>query len=231
MDNDQIKAYYNSRYKSTGLEAFPDDFARTEYFITPVLERVTQGGKVLDIGCGVGYSCELLLKHHYEVYGVDISDEAIILAQRKIPEGHFLQIDNNDVLPYNENFFDAITCFGVLEHVLHPERLLKESYRVMKAKGIAVFVVPNSLSPYFWFSSGTGQIYERPRMYTEWKNLLYRNGFQVIKRYKDPGPTILKSFVLKKKVKILAHKILNVFPFSFTYQFMLVTIPISNLHS
>ena len=231
MDNTQIKSYYNKRYQQDQLETFPCDVVRTEAFIRPILDRVAHRKRVLDIGCGVGYACELFLKHHYQVYGVDISDKAVSLARKRVPQGHFSQVDNGTVLPYQENFFDAVACLGVLEHVLHPESLLKECRRILTSSGIAVFVVPNSLSPYFRFFSGTGQIYEKPRTETEWENLLSRSGFQILERLKDPGPTIRKSFPLQKKTKILVHKCLNFLPIKYTYQFIMVTTPVDFLHS
>jgi 2-polyprenyl-3-methyl-5-hydroxy-6-metoxy-1,4-benzoquinol methylase len=216
MDNTQIKTYYNSRYKAEQLNAFPCDVARTSIFMRPVLERIAQGGKVLDIGCGVGYTCELFLKHKFEVSGVDISEEAAKLAQKRVPQGQFAQIDNDCVLPYPNDSFDAITCFGVLEHVLNPDLLLKECRRIIKKSGIAVFVVPNSLSVYFLFSSGTGQIYENPRTYAEWKDLLCSHQFHIIETHKNPGPTMVKSDSLRKKAKLLVHKFFNLFPLSYT---------------
>jgi len=186
---------------------------------------MARGGKVLDIGCGVGDVCELLFKHKFNVYGVDISEEAIKLAQKKVPQGQFSQINNDSALPYPGSFFDTITCLGVLEHVLNPEILLQECKRALKISGIAIFVVPNSLSPYFLFSSGTGQIYEKPRTHAEWRDLLYSNGFNIIKTSKDPGPTMVKSYPLRKKAKLLIHRFLNLLPTNYIYQFIFVVSP------
>ncbi len=225
MDNAAIRAYYNARYQHDGSAAFPHDPERTRFFLSPVLQRIAPGGNVLDIGCGAGYACELLSRHQYHVYGVDIADEAVRLAQKNVPNGHFAQIDNDAVFPYEANVFSAIVCLGVLEHILHPGKLLQESLRVLHPSGIAVFVVPNALSPYFWFPSGTGQIYEKPRTYTAWEQVLSCHGFHIIERAKDPGPTLRKQLTMKKKLKILIHRFLNTLPFSFTYQMRLVTIP------
>ena len=226
MNNAQIKAYYESRYQHAQFHAFPNDVARTTIFINPILKRIAPGGKILDIGCGVGDACELLCQHQLEVYGVDISEEAIILAQIRVPQGQFAHIENDSALPYPNNFFDAITCLGVLEHVLHPDVLLKECRRIIQTTGMAVFVVPNAWSSYFLFFSGTGQIYEKPRTLAEWSHLLRTNGFTIVETRKDPGPTMVKSDPLKRQIKLLTHWFFNLFPLNYTYQFIFVVFPI-----
>jgi 2-polyprenyl-3-methyl-5-hydroxy-6-metoxy-1,4-benzoquinol methylase len=226
MNNAQIKAYYEARYQHAQCHAFPNDINRTTIFIHPILQRIAPGGKILDIGCGVGYACELLDQHQFEVYGIDISEEAVTLAQKRVPQGQFSPIDNDRVLPYPNSFFNAITCLGVLEHALHPGVLLKECRRIIKTSGMAVFVVPNVLSPHFFFLSGTGQIYEKPRTRAEWSHLLLANGFTIVETRKDPGPTLVKSYPVKKKAKLFMHRLLNLLPLNYTYQFIFVVVPI-----
>jgi 2-polyprenyl-3-methyl-5-hydroxy-6-metoxy-1,4-benzoquinol methylase len=220
-----IKSYYKSRYKSEQHSAFPCDIVRTSAIVRPVVERFTQGGKVLDFGCGPGYTCDYLLKHKFEVHGIDIAEEAIALAKQHVPQGHFTVLSENGTLPYPDAFFDAITCLGVLEHVVNPERLLKECCRVINPAGLAVFVVPNTLSAYFLFSSGTGQIYEKPRTYTEWKDLLATCQFSILEAGKDPGPTMGRNYSVTKNAKLIIHKFLNILPRKYTYQFIFVVAP------
>lgn len=225
MNHAQIKAYYESRYQQAQGEAFPRDAARAATFIQPISNRLAPGEKVLDIGCGVGYACELLAQQQLAVYGIDISAEALKLAQIRVPQGRFAQIANDGALPYPNGFFDALTCLGVLEHVLHPEFLLQECRRVMQPAGMAIFVVPNARSPYFCFAGGTGQLYEHPRALAEWRKLLQANGFAIAETRKDPGPTLLKSFPCKKKAKIFLHRCLNLLPLAYTYQFIFAVLP------
>jgi 2-polyprenyl-3-methyl-5-hydroxy-6-metoxy-1,4-benzoquinol methylase len=225
-DTAQIKAYYESRYKTERLNAFPCDIARTSVFLRPIMERVAQGGNVLDVGCGVGYACELLLQQGFDVYGVDLAEEAIALARQRVPQGHFTPLVQDGPLPYPNAFFDAIACLGVLEHVVKPEGILNECRRVLKPAGLAVFVIPNTFSVYFLLSSGTGQIYEKPRTYTEWKRLLSNHQFTILEATKDPGPTMRKNDPITQKAKLLIHKFLNTLPLLCTYQFIFVVIPI-----
>ncbi len=219
MNNDDIKNYYDSRYTVETTETFPNDVPRTRQMLAEILQK-THGGKVLDIGCGVGYALDFFLEQESEVYGVDISDAAIAIARQRIKNGKFEQINNDDPLPYATSFFDAIICLGVLEHVMQPEKLLSECFRVLKPNGYMCFVVPNSISPHYKLFSGTEQIYEKPRTSAEWHALFAASQFEIISTRKDIGPTIHPAMLLKKKIKIFAHKFLNMLPMKYTYQFI-----------
>jgi 2-polyprenyl-3-methyl-5-hydroxy-6-metoxy-1,4-benzoquinol methylase len=50
---------------------------------------------------------------------------------------------NKGHLPYNDESFDIITCIEVVEHVIDPQNLLKELYRVLGTKGYLVLTTPN----------------------------------------------------------------------------------------
>lgn len=111
-------------------------------------------GTVLDVGCHAGTFTERLLTklETKEVYGVDISSSAINLAKKRIPYGHFEVADAAN-LPFKNNFFDAVFCLEVLEHVDDPIKVLKEVKRILKTGGYAVFLVPsdNKLFKIVWF--------------------------------------------------------------------------------
>jgi SAM-dependent methyltransferase len=45
-------------------------------------------------------------------------------------------------MPFEDNFFDFILCNHVLEHIVDDTKAMKELYRVLKRKGIAILQVP-----------------------------------------------------------------------------------------
>ncbi len=119
---------------------------------------------------------------------------------------------------FPDEYFDLVTCMGVLEHIPRYEEILKETYRILKQQGLALFLVPNSESPYFWFS-GTGQIYEHPRTLKEWETLFTANDFSIQNMYRDPGPSWNWKATPTKKMKMLMNKLMNILPLRWTYQF------------
>ena len=96
------------------------------------------GLAVLDVGCGGGYSCELLAKRGARAFGIDLS-EACIQAARDHARQSGLDIDYQvgvgEALPYSPEMFDAVICVDVLEHVADAKQVVAEVFRVLKPGG------------------------------------------------------------------------------------------------
>jgi 2-polyprenyl-6-hydroxyphenyl methylase/3-demethylubiquinone-9 3-methyltransferase len=71
--------------------------------------------------------------------GIDLSLNSIKAAQEHAKKSN-LQIDYQcgvaENLPYEENTFDAVVCFDVLEHVEDWKKVIGEIYRVLNKNGI-----------------------------------------------------------------------------------------------
>lgn len=209
----EIQNYYDRLYLIKREDAFPFDIERTRF----ITDHFTEGGKVLDIGCGVGNALKLMTE--YDIYGTDISEIALNIARQRIPMGLFNLAREDNKIDLPSDYFDVVLCLGVLEHIVEPEIIIQETYRVLKKGGQVVFLVPNSLSPYFLFG-GTEQIQETPRTKKEWKEMF--KDFEIVAVKKDPGPTLNPKFPLVKKFKIFCHKLINLLPINYTYQFVFI---------
>ena len=100
--------------------------------------------RILGIGCGDG-NFSLLLREASqaeEVYGVDISPKAVELANTVGVKTFQTDIDE-EPLPFEKDSFDAIFCGEVIEHLLDPDHLLDEIYRILKPGGVAVISTRN----------------------------------------------------------------------------------------
>ncbi|MBI4765388.1 MAG: 3-demethylubiquinone-9 3-O-methyltransferase [Deltaproteobacteria bacterium] len=104
------------------------------------------GVKVLDVGCGGGYTCEYLAERKALVFGTDILDESLQEAR-----GHAVQEDlkieyrlgTPERLPFDDREMDVVTCFDVLEHIPDKGRTLGEIERVLKPGGWLFFDTVN----------------------------------------------------------------------------------------
>lgn len=118
-------------FNPQGLEPFPKDFLRNVK------------GKILDVGCGAGGFTGLLkkIRPDLDIYGVDISKNAIKIAKKDFPKVKF-SVGTSYKLPFRDNFFDAAIMRQILEHVEYPEKALKELKRVLKPKAIFYSATP-----------------------------------------------------------------------------------------
>ncbi len=97
-------------------------------------------GKILDIGCGLGYFVEYLKNNGWDAQGIEVSKYATNLARNKnlnIVSGDFLKAE------YPSNYFDCITMWDVIEHVPYPMRYIREAYKILKPGGLLSIQAPN----------------------------------------------------------------------------------------
>ena len=81
-----------------------------------------QRGKLLDIGCGHGFFLEMAKEKGWDVYGLDLCQQAIEYARlRGFNVASVSLFENN----YKDNEFDVITMFYVFEHLLNPVKYLQ----------------------------------------------------------------------------------------------------------
>lgn len=102
--------------------------------------------RILDVGCGEGFTLERLRKARIGRYleGVDSLDLAIKLGRKEHPN-LILKKGSIYELKFQDDSFDLVLCSEVLEHVENPEKALLELVRV--SKRYVVLSVPNE--PFF----------------------------------------------------------------------------------
>lgn len=100
-------------------------------------------GRVLDVGCGLGYGTAALCSSDRVVIGIDISPDAIAIAKSRYPEdGLTFQQADGQVLPFSGDSCCAVVCLEAIEHFREPVRHVVEVARVLKSSGIYVLSTP-----------------------------------------------------------------------------------------
>ena len=93
---------------------------------------------VLDAGFGVGQWLVNLAKLNNRVYGIEYSPERVAAVEsiiKRLGVGNCnLQQGSIESLPYEDSFFDAIFCYGVI-FLTDVRKSLKEFQRVLKPGG------------------------------------------------------------------------------------------------
>ncbi len=98
--------------------------------------------KVLDIGSGNAAFLSSLLQKTKHLYGYDVSQAVIARAKKNYPKITFTYGKPGKKLPYENNFFDVVVLFHVLEHVASEEVLVKEIKRILKKDGLLLLASP-----------------------------------------------------------------------------------------
>ena len=155
-----------------------------------------QRRKVLEIGCGRGDFAIWLAKKYAlaDIVAVDFSEVAIATAQRRAVRAgspaHF-QVDDSEKLSFADATFDYVISCECLEHVLHPDRMAREIYRVLRPGGQFVLTTENYFNGMIllwlksWitkrpFDSGSGvQPHENFFLFWRVRRILEKSGLQV----------------------------------------------------
>lgn len=134
---------WNKFYKGNDAPSYPlhiyADFAD---------KNLTFKGKVLDIGCGGGRNVAFLAASGYNVYGIDYTQTSVDMTRQRLKMANLTaKIEVGDVrnMPYQNDFFDAIFCYGVLCYCdkVGIKHGINEIYRILKPNAKAHLQVRN----------------------------------------------------------------------------------------
>lgn len=95
----------------------------------------------LDVGCGTGSFASKLQERGYWVAGIDWSPLAA--RETKARKLDAVVVGSSNMLPYESEYFDLVTCIDVLEcEGADPNKTISESLRVLKTGGHGIFLMP-----------------------------------------------------------------------------------------
>lgn len=106
--------------------------------------RVPGRGRLLDVGCGVGYLLRAAQAKGWEVAGLDLDKAAVDIARQAGLDVHWATAEE---MPFPEATFDVVTLLNVVEHLPWPHSTLKAVYRVLRPGGMFVMETPTEDFP------------------------------------------------------------------------------------
>lgn len=142
-DFDGSRASYREEYfsgKQRYIERW-DEFTAMFDGLVGRIQAYKRGGRLLDVGAGVGALMTAAKRRGFEVKGVEVSEWAAAFAR----DEKGLDVHTGTLLnaPFAPETFNLGIVNHVLEHVEAPLELLAGMRRVLKKDGLLVAGVPN----------------------------------------------------------------------------------------
>ncbi len=196
------------------------------------------GERVLDLGCAHGELAGILSSRGYLVTGVE---RAGAVADDFPKTVELVEADLDEGLPPLGDRYDYVVLADVLEHVKHPEALLRAARGMLAPAGVLVASLPNSGNLYFRLNVLFGRfprhdkgLFDRTHlhffMWDGWRELFENAGFSI----QDVGcsgipvglafPSIAETRVVRSAER-LCYDLARAWKRLFAYQFVVTARP------
>jgi len=134
------REYYNGEPSRAAYTSYRDDkpfIEKNHQKILNHIARYKKNGKLLDVGCAMGYLVKLALGRGYDAYGFDPSSYAVGEGKRLKLDGR-LTTGTIQGVSYAPGTFDIVTMLDVIEHVPDPADDIGIAAKLLKASGFLV---------------------------------------------------------------------------------------------
>lgn len=100
--------------------------------------------RILDLGCGTGWTSIFLARAGHHVTGVDIAEDAIAIAreQARLEFGHLEFLVGDYEFPLPKGAFDFALFYDALHHAEDESAALRQAYEALSPNGILITIEP-----------------------------------------------------------------------------------------
>jgi 2-polyprenyl-3-methyl-5-hydroxy-6-metoxy-1,4-benzoquinol methylase len=133
------REYHEQLWQGVPPALEPADFARRRSFL---LNNVTAGQRVLDVGCGEGRFTAELVRVGADAVGIDVAEEPLRRARALHPQLDLRLVDGAGAWELADASFDAVWAGEVIEHIADTAAWLSEVRRVLRSGGSVLVSTP-----------------------------------------------------------------------------------------
>lgn len=133
---------YDDNYSQIYANKASKKLKRIKRWVGRVIKLRGNNGNWLDIGCSVGFVAKVADESGFDAYGVDVQDWGIQYGKTRLGLQH-LSCGQLEDQKYNDNFFNVISMYDVIEHVPDLDTFLSEIKRILARDGIIDIITPD----------------------------------------------------------------------------------------
>jgi 2-polyprenyl-3-methyl-5-hydroxy-6-metoxy-1,4-benzoquinol methylase len=231
-DDDQtLKHHANLKSSRYEISTNGDRFSRDHLFI----EEAKKYRNILECGCSTGFISKQLAAGGSRVVGIEIDTEAAERARQFCARVLSLDLNQPDWSQAVGEQFDLVTYGDVLEHLLEPQAVLRETRNVLVPGGRVLISLPNIaywtmrgklLMGKFEYASMGLLDYTHLRFFTVHtaRNMIEQAGYRIVHFYPVMGAKFTGHF------RPMWQRLTNWFPNSLAFQMLFLVEPVGDTH-
>jgi SAM-dependent methyltransferase len=164
-------------------------FAR-RYYAALVRRYAPPGGRLLEMGCGLGHLLGLL-QDDFACVGIDIAEYSIEQLGQNAPHAEGIVMSAEDLSRFEDGEFSAVVALHLVEHLADPASALQQVHQILKPGGSFLFATPNpGYSLRRFKDARTDAIGKDPTHINvqppaQWRAWCEASGFKVLRHFGD----------------------------------------------
>jgi SAM-dependent methyltransferase len=190
---DYYDASYFKRwnYSDRGLGRFSMYWFARRYYAALVRRYAPPGGgRLLELGCGLGHLLGLL-QDDFRCVGIDLIDYSIEQTRLNAPRAEAYQMSADDLSAFADADFAVVVALHLVEHLPDPAHTLREASRLLQPGGLLLFATPHPEYSLRRFKDRDNDAIGKDKTHinvqppAQWRAWCEANGFTVERHFGD----------------------------------------------
>jgi len=139
------------------------------------LGMIPKGNKIIDIGCGLGYTTMWISENKGTAIGID-EDPTVIKRAKDLHNYEHFYCDKYHRLNFKDNNFDSVFCYDAMKNQDNILACMSEMKRILKNEGLLFFIMP-----LYGLNVKPAGLYKwMPQTKEEVENVIKNQGFRIL---------------------------------------------------
>ncbi len=177
-------------YADRGLGKYSMYWFARRYYAALVQRYAPPGGKLLEMGCGLGHLLGLL-QDDFQCVGIDLIDYSIEQTKLNAPKAEAYQMSADDLSAFETGSFSVVVALHLVEHLPDPENTIQQVSRILKPGGLWLFATPHPDYALRRFKDRENDAIGKDKTHInvhppqQWRRWCEANGFAMVKHFGD----------------------------------------------
>jgi SAM-dependent methyltransferase len=165
-------------------------FARRYYAALVRRYAPPGGGKLLEMGCGLGHLIGLL-QDDFHCVGFDLAEYAVEQTHLNAPRAEAFVHSADDLSAFEDGEFSVVIALHLVEHLADPQAAIRHVHRILRPGGLFLYATPNPTYKLRRFKDpATDAIGKDPthinvQLPVQWRTWTEAAGFRVLRHFGD----------------------------------------------